>query len=84
MSKTIYILIETKAFDEEETAPRSYFFRRENAIERAKKMMDESLPKRRKTRDDDIRRAIDELDSRNFTNDTMLYNHYRIETAEVN
>jgi hypothetical protein len=46
-------------------------------------MMDEALPKRRRTRQDDICRALKELDADGETNDGMLYSEYRIEVATL-
>ena len=78
----IYILIETRD-DETEELGRWYFKEWNDAIAKAKELMDESVPASRKTRDDDINESINELDERGFTNNSRLYDEYRIISAEL-
>ena len=73
----ICILIETRNGETEDVS-RHYFRNRDDAVAKARAMMDEALPKRRKTRQDDIDMAVRELDADWFTDDTMLYSEYRI------
>lgn len=77
---TIYILIETRNNEE---LRRLHFRSRGGALLKAGMMMDESLPKRRKTRKEDIDRAMAELDRDGYTGYSMLYSEYRIEEAEL-
>ena len=78
----IYILIETRDCGKEELS-RHYFRKRNDALAKAREMMDEALPKRRKTRKDDIGRALKELDADSKTDDSMLYSEYRIEVETL-
>jgi len=78
----IYILIETRDCGKEELS-RHYFRNRNDALAKARAMMDETLPKRRRTRQDDIDRALKELDADGETNDGMLYYEYRIDVATL-
>ena len=73
----IYILVRTRNGETEELS-RHYFRYRSDAVAKARSLMDEEMPKRRKTRQDDIDRSVKELDEDWFTNDTMLYSEYRI------
>lgn len=80
---TIYILIRTNDCEREEL-DREYFLKREDALARARREMEDTLPKRRKTRQADIDEAIAELDADGFTGRSNIYYEYRIIEAKVN
>ena len=82
-SMNIYILIRTHNCETEELG-RYYFRRRKSAVEKARELMDEELPKRRKTRQDDIDYGVNELDKNGFTQYSMLYSEYRIVKETLN
>lgn len=76
----IFVLVRTN-WDGDEEWSRSYFRNRSDAIAKAREMMDEELPRSRKTRSMDISEGVSELEKNGATSSARLYSGYRIETG---
>lgn len=82
----IYILI--KSFfeygDERDERNRFYFRKRKDAVAKARELMDADVPKRRKTRQQDIDEAVNRLDNTGRSDMANVYYCYKIIKETLN